>query len=229
MNEDSLKDAKLQKAITKIHEAHPTRLGDRIFEGSFPRERLSLLAEQFYIQEKWPSHIAYIYLALDDEGLADLELVNYVITIIKAENLSVGSKGIPHAALARDFARFTGLTDEKLHKATPIPQNKAIMDWCDMSAIDRPWRDALAVQLACESQVELMAKIAKGLQRHYGASKDDIQFWLVHGGSVEKKHMNKGLALLTKHTSIKDMESVLYSYEMSFRLLVELYDAIAGE
>ena len=222
-------NSKLLKAITGIHEAHTTRLGDAILEGSFPSRRLRLLAEQFYVQEKWPSHIAYVYLALDDEGLADLKLVNYIITIMKAENLGLGSKGVPHSILARDFASFTGVRDDKLRKATPIPQNKAIMDWCDMSGIDRPWVEALAVQLACESQIETMAKIAQGLQRHYGASKDDIQFWLVHGGSVEKKHMNEGLSLLSKHTSRSNMGSILYSYEMSFKLLIELYDSIAGE
>ena len=221
-------DTKTLEAIININNRHKSRLGDAILEGSFPKERLPLLAEQFYLQEKWPSHIANVYLALDEEGLADLELVNYIIAIMKAENLGVGSKGIPHSILASDFAVFTGITLDKLKSAIPIPQNKALMDWCDMSILDRTWLDALAVQLACESQVESMAKIAKGLRLHYGASKDDVQFWSIHGGSVEKKHMNNGLALLIKHTSNENKENVLYYYEMSFKLLVELYDSILG-
>ena len=46
-------DAKTLEAIININNRHKSRLGDAILEGSFPKERLPLLAEQFYLQEKY--------------------------------------------------------------------------------------------------------------------------------------------------------------------------------
>lgn len=212
--------------ISHFHEVYKSKLADMILEGSFPKERLPLLAVQFYLLEKWPSHIAHVYLGLDEQALADRDIVNYIITIIKAENLGVGSKGVPHSMLARRFAIFTGLSDEDLDIAHPTTQNRTLMDWCDMSALERPWIEALAVHIACESQVKSMAKIANGLKFHYGTSKENVQFWSIHGGSIEKKHSQHGLALLAKHTSKAEEENVLYSYKMSCRLLCEFNDSI---
>ena len=216
---------KFLDSIRYFHEKYASKLGEDILEGSFPRGKLKMLAKQFYLQEKWPSHIARVYLALDEQALADRDLVYYILAIIKAENLGVGSKGVPHSVLARDFGLFTGLSDGDLAAARPTTQNRALMDWCDMSMLDRPWRESFAVQIACENQVQSMANIAKGLTFHYGASKEDIQFWLVHGGPIEKKHSKQGLTLLAKHTSNADEQDVLYAYEFTIRLLCEFYNS----
>lgn len=213
-----MRQPKLRNLVERCHERHTTRLGDAVYTGSLPRSRLPLLATQFYLQEKWPSHIAHVYLSLDDEALSDHELVTYILAIIRAENLGVGSKGIAHSALARRFAAFVGVTDRELRRASPTPANRAIMDWCDLSGLDRPWIEALAVQMACESQIDLMAQVAKGMRRHYGASPSDNEFWSVHGGRVEKDHSRRGFALLAKHTTSKNMTDVLYAYEMTCRL-----------
>lgn len=218
----------LARAIIRFHEKFPIKLATAILEGTFPKERLRVLAKQVYLQEKWPSHIAHVYLGMDEEALAAQGLVNYVLTIIRSENLGVGSKGIPHSVLARGFGQFTGLTDKDLEKAQPTNANRTLMDWCDMSALERPWIESLAVHLACESQAIPMARIAKGLILHYGASDNDIQFFLVHGGPVERNHARQGLALLTQHVKRSEEDGVLYSYKMSCRLLCEFYDSILG-
>ena len=218
----------IARAIIRFHEKYEIKLATAVLEGTFPKERLRVLAEQVYLQEKWPSHIAHVYLGLDEEALAERKLVNYVLTIIRGENLGVGSKGVPHSALARRFAQFTGLTERDLKKAQPTNTNRTLMDWCDMSALERPWIESLAVHLACESQAIPMARIAKGLTLHYGASNDDIQFFLVHGGPVERNHARKGLALLTQHVKRSEEDGVLYAYKMSCRLLCEFYDSILG-
>lgn len=214
-----------REAIANIDRLYTIALADSICEGSLPKERLRDLAAQVYLQEKWPSHIAQVYLQLDEEALAQHDVVNYVISIIKAENLGVGSNGVPHAELARQFAYFTGLSEMDLQGAAPTVENRALMAWCDMSELERPWLEALAVQQACESQVTAMSKIAKGLLSHYGASKNHARLWIVHGGPVERKHKRDGLAILAKYTTFEISENVLYAYDMTSKFNRDFYDS----
>ena len=200
-----------------------------IRDGTLPRKNLETLAEQIYLQEKWPSHIARVYLKLDESALADVKLVRYILSIIRAENLGVGSAGVAHSELAKIFAQFTGISERRLTRATPNAQNRALMDWCDMSEMDRPWIEAMAVHLACESQVRAMSVIRKGLRRHYGASEAQVVFWKVHAGQVERRHAKEGLSLLTSHTPREKQPDVVYAYRMTCRLLKDFYDSILGE
>ena len=213
------------EAIAEIDRLYSIAFADSIREGALPNERLRDLAAQVYLQEKWPSHIANVYLQLDEEALAQHDVVKYVISIIKAENLGVGSNGVPHAELARQFAYFSGLSEVELQRAKPTVENRALIDWCDMSELERPWLEALAVQVAFESQVTAMSKIAKGLMLHYGASKEDAQLWIVHGGPVERKHKREGLAILAKYTTSEISGNVLYAYDMTSRFNRNFYDS----
>jgi len=217
------------KLLCSRQDSFQSKLVGAIVDGWFPRERLALLAEQLYLQEKWPSHIAHVYLKLDECALSDRALIKYIISILRAENLGVGSRGIDHSELASKFASFVGLPPDRLKAAQPTVQNRALMDWCDMSALERPWKEALAVHLACEGQASSMAKIGKGLAKNYGVTKDAMLFWYVHGGPVERRHSKAGLAILARHTSIAEEENVLYCYEMSCRLLCQFYDSILGD
>jgi pyrroloquinoline quinone (PQQ) biosynthesis protein C len=217
------------ESIMRCNGLYQSKLVRAIADGSFPKRKLPILAEQVYLQEKWPSHIAHVYLKFDERSLNDRILINYIISIIRAENLGVGSKGIPHIDLVRRFAQFTGVADSRLDSALPTVQNRTLMDWCDMSALERPWIEGFAVHIACESQVTAMAKIARGLKLHYGAREDDVLFWTVHGGPLERKHSREGLAILANHTSKAVERDVLYSYEMSCKLLCEFYDSIQGD
>ena len=221
-----MQQSKFRDLVDQCHERYGTSLGDAVYTGSLPKRRLPSMATQFYLQEKWPSHIAHVYLSLDDKALSDREMVKYILAIIKAENLGVGSKGISHSALASRFARFVGVDVQELRRASPTSSNRALMDWCDLSALERPWLEALAVQMACESQADLMAQIAKGVRRHYGASPHDAAFWSVHGGRVEKEHARRGFALLAKYTTPRNMTDVLFVYEMTCRLHAEFCDSL---
>ena len=221
-----MQQSKFRELIMPHHESHRTRLGDTIRAGTLPAHHLGVLATQFYLQEKWPSHIAHVYLNLDDKALSDRAVVEYIIDIIKAENLGVGSDGISHSVLARRFAQSVGVTSRELYRSSPIPQNRTLMDWCDLSAVDRPWIEAFAVQIACESQVELMAQIDNGLREHYGVSTYDAAFWSVHGGPIEREHARRGHALLARYTTQRTIENVLYTYDMTCRLQAEYYNAL---
>jgi pyrroloquinoline quinone (PQQ) biosynthesis protein C len=219
----------LVEKLARCQDNNESKLVDAIRTGIFPRTRLGLLAAQVYLQEKWPSHIARVYLKLDEPALADRELVGYIISIIRAENLGVGSRGIPHSDLAIRFGLSVRMSKKALLTAQPTVQNRALMDWCDMSALERSWLEGFAVHIACESQVKSMAKIARGLSMHYGVREKDNLFWRIHGGPLEMKHSQEGLALLAKHTSKANEEDVVYNYEMSCRLLSQLYDSILGD
>ena len=98
-----------------------------------------------------------------------------------------------------------------------------------MSALDRPWLEALAVHVACESQVKTMRSIARGLQIHYGASPRDVEFWTVHGGPVERRHMEEGLSIIADYTRPKNKASVEYAYKVSCQLVCNFYDSILEE
>ena len=89
-----------------------------------------------------------------------------------------------------------------------------------------PWKEALAIQLACESQFDLMDEIAQGLKRKYSAGRRDIAYWTVHASDLERKHSREGLGLLKQHVSPGDEEGVLYAYDVASRLICEFYDSI---
>jgi pyrroloquinoline quinone (PQQ) biosynthesis protein C len=212
--------------LSRFNAQYETRLGKAISDGVVPRRKLQLLAKQVYLQEKWPSHIAHVYLHLDENALADRRVVNYILSIIQAENLGVGSKGASHTDLVRRFARSIGLSEKSLRTARPIPTNQMLMDWCDMSALDRPWLESLAVHVACESQITTMRRIARGLRLHYGVSSGGLEFWNVHGGSLERRHMEEGLSILSEYTDSKNINSVEYAYKVSCQLVCNFYDSI---
>lgn len=214
------------QVFTRLNQTYETKLGKAILDGLLPIKKLQQLAKQVYLQEKWPSHIARVYLNLDERALEEREVVKYVLEIIRAENLGVGSHGASHINLIRRFAHFTGLSDNTLREARPSPQNQVLMDWCDMSALDRPWLEALAVHLACESQVTTMRRIARGLRANYGASAKNAEFWTVHGGPVERRHMHTGMSLVELHMRTDNYDAVHYSYTITLQLLRNFYDSI---
>lgn len=219
---------KFLEALTKINQRHKICLAESVSSGTVKMQTLCELAKQVHIQEKYPSHIAYVYLALEEEQLEDPQIVKYILSILEAENLGKGSDGVTHSQLANRFAYAVGATPEELANATPTPENKALMDWCDVSAMERHWMDALAVQLACESQVETMRQIALGLESRYHLRNEDIQFWFVHGGSVEEQHRSEGLRILQNNVTIENLNNVQYSYEMTCRFNKEFFDSFAG-
>lgn len=204
---------------------HETILGDAVLRGTLSKRQLKSLATQVYLQEKWPSHIARVYLNLDEVALSDRSLVKYILSIIRAENLGAGSKGVNHTELIRRFARSIGVSEPSLKAARPTPPNQVLMDWCDMSALDRPWLEAFAVHLACESQVRTMKKIALGVQRNYGATAKDAEFWTLHGGPVERKHMSEGLSLLVASIRSDTRPFVIHTYKVTLQLLKDFYDS----
>ena len=99
----------LYEAFQSIESKYRSTLGDAILSGKASKSAVKTLGLQCYLQEKWPSHIAHVYLGLDERGLADRELVNYILTIIRAENLGVGSKVVAHSELARRFLASLGV------------------------------------------------------------------------------------------------------------------------
>jgi pyrroloquinoline quinone (PQQ) biosynthesis protein C len=217
---------RLIRTFVAIQRAYSSRLGSAVLAHNLGQHQLRLLAEQVYLQEKWPSHIAHVYLGLDDRALASRPLVRYILSIIQSENLGLGSNGVPHADLARRFARSVGVSSKRLDSAVPTPPNRLLMDWCDLSALDRPWLESLAVHVACESQAPLMKAVANGLLHHYGLARRDAQFWLVHGGRVEERHARTGRLLIARHCDAPSVRGVLYAFESSCRLVCEFYDSV---
>lgn len=209
--------------LKSIIELYEPLLGRTIQDGSFPESKLPALATQVYLQEKWPSHIARVYLSLDQRAVEDPTVIRYIMSIIAAENLGVGSKGMTHAALARKFAQSVGISQNALNLARPTPANQVLMDWCDMSALDRPWLDALAVHLACESQVTMMKSIAQGLRKNYAGT--DITLWSIHGGPIERRHSLEGQVILARYANASNVHSILYMFEFSCKILRDFYNS----
>ena len=215
----------LRSKVATITEQHQPQLGSAIGSGHLSRRALRALAVQLYLQEQWPSHIAQVYLALDNDGLSDPQVIKYILSIIRAENLGVGSSGLTHTELARRFAAFLGVHDSTLQKAKPVPANQVLMDWCDASSLGRHWLEALAVHLACESQHRTMKAIRKGLLKHYGGTDKDLLFWAIHGGPLERRHAEEGTALLEKHVTRTRINSVVHVYEVTCGLVKQFYDS----
>ena len=70
--------------LTEITNKYESGLGSAIAPRYVNSENTSKpLAVQVYLQEKWPSHIAQVYLGLDEEALADPQVIDYLISIIK--------------------------------------------------------------------------------------------------------------------------------------------------
>ena len=212
--------------LTDLGARYKPLLQQAILDGTVTTKQIQVLAQQVYLQEKWPSHIAHVYLNLTEDALADRQLVRYVLSIIQSENLGVGSRGVSHTELARRFAYSMGVHEKSLNSARPTSANQMLMDWCDMSALDRPWLESLAVHIACESQASTMKAIARGLQFRYGKSADDVEFWIIHGGAVEKRHMTEGLVILGHYIRPDNQYAVEHAYRVSCKFVCEFYDSI---
>ena len=217
--------AEFEAALKMLRERHESRLLEVARKGKLSRTQLRSLARQTHLQESLPSHMASVYLAFDEVALSDRELVGYVLEVIAAEDLGVGANDVPHVELSRRFAMCVGLRERDLRHIRPTPATRVLLDWCDMSELGRPWREALAVQLACESQFPLMDGMARTLQDRYGARSEDVAYWTVHGGQLERRHARAGLALLSRHVRRADLAGVLYAYEESCRLMARFYDS----
>lgn len=84
-----------------------------ISTGMFPRHLLPQLGIQLYLQECWPSHISFVYSNLDPTAVRDRDLVSYIVEVIRAESLGIGSGGISHAELAMKFAAISLATSPR--------------------------------------------------------------------------------------------------------------------
>ena len=74
-----------------------------------------------------------------------------------------------------------------------------------------------------------MRSIAVGLKKNYGASRRDVEFWRIHGSKIEIEHMERGRSIIARYATKKKIDGILYSYEMSCKLLLDLFDTIAGK
>lgn len=216
----------LTTTLQQIAKAYQSPLGVAIRDGLLSRSALKVLAEQMYFQEKWPSHIACVYLGLDRAGLDDPSVIEYILSIIRAENLGVGSQGLTHHDLAERFARAVDVSPAQLRRAQPIAANQALMDWCDMSLQGRSWQESLAVHVACESQFDMMRVIRDGLSDHYHCPPKGFALWTVHAGRVERSHSRNGLRILEKHTRGSARRGVTYHYRFTCNLVRAFFDAI---
>lgn len=221
---------RLTKEFNNILKAHKSRLGAEIRCGNASKMVIRKLARETYHQEKWPSHIAHVYLNLDAVGLRDPNIIKYVLSIIRAENLGVGSKGLSHRDLAVRFAKSVGISERSLDRSVPCSANQALMSWCDMSALDRTWQESLAVHLACEAQFELMEEIRAGLKSHYSVSSTNILLWTVHAGPVERRHAREGFSIIENHNSVAQSnrlrDSIVHNFTFTCQLLRVFYDSI---
>ena len=61
----------LIKELSQINRQYQVELADLISSGTVEAHVIRELAKQVHIQEKYPSHIAYVYLALEEKQLEE--------------------------------------------------------------------------------------------------------------------------------------------------------------
>jgi pyrroloquinoline-quinone synthase len=141
--------------------------------GELERRELTHYAEQYrHFETMLPLFLRRLSAKLGPGGARDLVDANL------ADEVSAPS----HLALFERFASFYGAAD-----AAMTPATRALVD-AYSSVLRRGPVSALAGLLAYESQGAAIADSkAYGLEEHYGASNQALEFWREHG-SIEGDH-----------------------------------------
>src|SRR5579885_813538 len=123
----------------------------------------------------------------------------------EAEGTDTGSDG--HFQLFLRFANASGLSEEEVRNAEPLPATAAHIYWAELILWTHPWPVAMAAQMAGEGQAPITSRMmSEGLQKHYGLTAEQAAFFDVH---VEADSDHRSLAedIVVKYIVTEELQA----------------------
>jgi pyrroloquinoline-quinone synthase len=119
-------------------------------------------------------------------------------------------KGNPerdHYQLIRRLAKALGATDEELDNARPLPEATDYINYCLRITHDHSFIEGMtAIGVGIEYSIpHFFGMFAESLQTHYGLSKEDAEYLLIHVGEDED-HAERSLELLEKYADTDELQ-----------------------
>src|SRR5262249_58083759 len=95
-----------------------------------------------------------------------------------------------------------GLTGAAMVEGCPLPATRALIDWFELSTMQRSFIDAAAaINLAAEGQVPgAFGPMARRLQENYGLSREAVAFWDIHE-MADAEHSDVGDNIVVRHAT----------------------------
>jgi pyrroloquinoline-quinone synthase len=127
-----------------------------------------------------------------------------------AENLweehGRGSLERDHYALIRKLARSLGATDLEFDNVNPLPETAQYIDHCFNVTRNTTFVESMtALGLGVESFMPaFFGALATSLCSHYGLSRDDVEYLLVHV-SEDETHSRRALELIEAYANTDDI------------------------
>ena len=129
--------------------------------------------------------------------------------LLLAENLweehGRGVEGRDHFSLIKRLARSLGATDAELEQTAPLPETAAYIDYClKVTREDSFIEGMAAIGIGIEYfSPRFFAALAAALIEHYGISRRDAEYLLVHVGEDED-HARRSLEVITAYADTEE-------------------------
>ncbi len=202
---------------------HPLWL--RIQRGELPREDVATFAIQSFLQvREFPRSISALHASCPYPE----ERAKLAENLYEEETGRISGCGLSHPELFLRFGSGLGLSREQLARGKPLASTAALIDWFELSTKQRSFIEgSAAMNLAAEGQVPgSFAPFARGLQKHYGLTDEEVAFWDVHE-TADREHSDVGKHIvLTFATSDEWQDRARRAVEHSLAMWWQFFDGI---
>ena len=129
--------------------------------------------------------------------------------LLLAENLweehGRGVAGRDHFSLIKRLARSLGATDAELDETLPLPETTAYINYCLKVTREASFIEGMAaIGIGIEYfSPRFFAALASALIEHYGISRQDAEYLLVHVGEDED-HARRSLEVITVYADTEE-------------------------
>lgn len=201
---------------------HPLWL--KIRDGKVPKLKMPVFAAQFFLQvREFPRALS----AMHSRCTNMAERVKLAESLYEEETGLI-SGSAPHPELFIRFGLGLGMKREELTEARPLPSTAALIDWFELSTKDRSFAEGIgAINVAAEGQVPgNFASFARGLEQHYGLTREQVSFFDVHE-IADKDHSDVGDNILSHLPLGEDQKlRVRQAVERSLDMWWQFFDGI---
>jgi pyrroloquinoline quinone (PQQ) biosynthesis protein C len=195
------------KGFLQEHHPKTSKMVQSIVDGTASRSALQKFAKEFYAYSAFSVRpfAALVANAPDDTSFR-LMLQNFA-----------GEAGLlntpAHPVLFRKWALATGVSEEELERAVPLPTTLGAM-YALSHFLRGPFDEAIAgFGFAIEGPAaEWGRMIHDGLRRNYNYDDDAMQFWSVHleedeeGAGLEEQHAENANRLMRRFAGTKEQQ-----------------------
>lgn len=203
--------------------SHPLWL--QLIDGKPSREQLQRFAVQFFLQvREFPRAVS----AMHSSCPFPEERIELAESIYEEETGRISGANEPHPELFIRFGESIGLARADMVDGVALPATASLIDWFELSTRQRSFIEAAAaINLAAEGQVPgAFGPMAAALQRHYGLSARDVEFWSLHE-IADAEHSAVGDSIVVHHaTGAEVQRRVLAALRHSLDAWWQFFDGI---